>query len=76
MQGSSGYSAMDNLAAEIRANIDSINVEAAELKRAAKQNVENVTVLAEIERKLCALKTRSDALEHNLELAEAQVVAE
>ena len=67
---------MDNLAAEIRANIDSINVEAAELKRAAKHNVENVTTLAEIERKLCALKTRTDALEHNLELVEAQVVTE
>jgi len=76
MQSSSRYSAMDNLAAEIRANIDSINVEAAELKRAAKHNVENVTVLAEIERKLCALKTRTDALEHNLELVEAQVVTE
>jgi len=62
---------MDNLAAEIRVNLESINEEAAELKRAARHNVENALVLAEIERKLCALKTRSDALKHNLELAEA-----
>jgi len=63
---------MDNLAAEIRANIESINQEAAELKRAAKRNIANVTVLGEIEQKLCALNTRTIELKHNLELAEAQ----
>jgi hypothetical protein len=65
---------MDNLAAEIHVNLDSINEEAAELKRAVRHNVENALVLAEIERNLCVLKTRSDALKHTLELAEAPAV--